>query len=83
MQTLNQFVHNQEIAKQNWKMRNTLTDDFGRKCSELRLMPYGGDGNILVGRASYNKEIEHRKEEIKKGREFKLPSWDSLKVHES
>lgn len=82
MQTLNHFIHNQEVAKQNWKMLNTFTDDFGRKCSELRLLPYGGSGNILVGRASFDKEIQYRKEEIAKGRTFDLPTWDSLKIHE-
>lgn len=83
MQTLNQFVHNQEVSKQKWKaaLKPFFTDDFGRKCSELRLMPYSGGGNILVGRASYEREIQYRKEEIAKGRAFNLPTWDSLKIY--
>lgn len=62
-------------------MKN-LTDDFGRACSELRKLPYSLDGNILVGRASFDREIAYRRKEILKGREFELPVWDSLKIYE-
>lgn len=59
-----------------------FTDDFGVKCSEMRLLPYSADGNILVSRQSFEKEMRYRREEIKKGREFYLPAWESLKIYE-
>jgi len=64
-------------------MKNTFTDDHNRKCSEIRKLPYGNSGgNMLVGRVSYEKEMEYRRGEIKLGRAYELPSWDSLKIYE-
>lgn len=57
-----------------------FTDDHGIKCSEMRFLPYGGDGNILVSRASYDKEIKWRKERIENGVPFELPAWETLKI---
>lgn len=57
------------------------TDDFGIKCSEMRILPYGGDGNILVSKQSYEKEMKWRKERIKNGVPFELPAWESLKIY--
>jgi hypothetical protein len=59
-----------------------FTDDFGVKCSEMRYLPYSADGNILVSKQSYQKEMRYRREEIEKGREFLLPKWESLKIYE-
>lgn len=58
-----------------------FTDDHGIKCSEMRYLPYGGDGNILVSKQSYDKEIKWRKEHIKNGVEFESPAWEALKVY--
>lgn len=56
-------------------------DDHDRPCDELRLLPYGGGGNILVGHESYLKEIAFRKERIRAGAEFDLPKWEDLTIY--
>ena len=56
-------------------------DDYGILCYERRLLPYGGGGNIIVGEESYKKEMAFRRERIKAGVPFDLPSWKSLKVY--
>lgn len=58
-----------------------LTDDFNIECFEMRYLPYSADGNILVSKQSYEKEMAYRREEIKNGRKFLLPKWESLKVY--
>jgi hypothetical protein len=66
-----------------FKMKNqsTFTDDHGVSCSEMHYLPYSSDGNILVSRKSYEKEMTYRRGEIKQGRAYQLPSWDSLKIY--
>jgi hypothetical protein len=62
-----------------------MLDDHGILSSEIRLLPYGSPdqgGNICVGRESYNKEINFRKERNKTvATPFPLPEWDSLKLY--
>lgn len=57
------------------------TDDHNIPCDEMRVLPYSSDGNILVSRASYIKEMRFRREQNSKGIPFDLPSWESLKVY--
>lgn len=61
----------------------TITDDYDHPCTETRLLPYGGGGNIIVGRESYEKEMAFRRERIRAGVPFDLPSWESLRVYET
>lgn len=65
------------IARQS----ETMNDDHDRPCSEIRVLPYGGGGNILCGRQSYEQEMAFRRERIRAGVPFDLPTWDSLRVY--
>jgi hypothetical protein len=58
-----------------------FTDDHGIKCSEMRFLPYSSDGNILVSKASYDKEMRYRRERIKEGVHYELPAWETLKIY--
>jgi len=61
---------------------NSFIDDYGVVSKEVRLLPYGGDGNIIVSRASYYKEMEFRKERNKEVcSPYDIPSWESLEVY--
>jgi hypothetical protein len=59
------------------------TDDHDKPCDEMRLLPYGGGGNLIVGYQSYRKEIAFREERIKSGVPFELPKWEDLEVYAS
>ena len=53
---------------------------------EVRLLPTGGDGNMLVCYAHYLQEMVFRKEMIRTGywapAVAEFPVWESLKVYE-
>jgi hypothetical protein len=70
-------------TKNNKKVEKELfTDDHGIVCQEVRLLPYGGDGNIIVGRVSYDKEMQFRKIRNKTVcSPYDIPSWESLEVY--
>lgn len=46
-------------------MKNILYDDYGYECKELRVLPCGGDSNILCSKVGYDREILYRKERNK------------------
>jgi hypothetical protein len=51
---------------------------------EVRVMPYGGDGHLILCHACYRVEMAFRRErnlELLHYCHFDLPSWDSLKVY--
>lgn len=49
---------------------------------EVRSLPIGGDGNIIVCYRHYVREMEFRRERNNNsGASFSLPSWDSLKIY--
>lgn len=53
---------------------------------EVRVLPAGGDANMILCRPCFFHEIAYRKERNKqlgKDCQFRLPSWDSLKVYET
>ncbi len=52
--------------------------------SEVRLLPYGGGGNMIVCKACYEHEMEYRHDRNKETREdrFLLPEWEDLKVYD-
>ena len=60
---------------------NLIYDDHDKPCTEVRLLPIGGGGNVIVGRQSYEKEMAFRRERIAAGVPFDLPSWDDLRVY--
>jgi hypothetical protein len=51
---------------------------------EVRLLPYGGSGNLILCSSCFRHEMAWR---LKRNRElsadcqFELPSWESLKVY--
>ena len=59
----------------------TMEDDHGRPCGEVRVLPIGGSGNILVGAVSFLQEMAFRRERIRAGAPFDLPSWASLEIY--
>lgn len=69
-----------KVGKRQMKTE-TMTDDHGHECAEVRKLPTGGGGNILCGRAAYEKEMRFRRERIKAGAPFDLPTWESLEVY--
>lgn len=61
---------------------NSFVDDYGVVSKEVHILPYGGGGNIIVSRASYNKEMQFRKERNKEVfSPYDVPSWESLEVY--
>lgn len=60
----------------------------GDKClvseGEIRVLPTGGDSNLLLCRACYENEMRYRRErnlELNSAAQFALPAWDSLDVY--
>lgn len=51
---------------------------------QVRVLPTGGDSNLIVCRLCYQKEINFRRERnltLSDDAKFDLPSWESLKVY--
>ncbi len=61
--------------------KQTMTDDHGNEETEVRVLPIGGDGNILTGHTGYLKEMAFRRERIKAGAPFDLPRWEDLEIY--
>jgi hypothetical protein len=58
--------------------------DHGHEChEETRLLPTGGDGNMIVCRRHYHHELTYREQQNRRYGEgkWKLPTWNSLKVY--
>lgn len=52
---------------------------------EVRVLPTGGDGNLILCRACFHYELAFRRErnlDLSKDCQFELPEWKSLKVYE-
>ena len=67
-------------------MQNPNCDGSGpcSKNPEVRVLPYGGDGNLIVCKKCYYREMEFRflrNEELSKDCQFELPTWDDLKIY--
>ena len=70
---------------QNKLERAVLYDDYGYECQELRVLPSGGDSNILCSKRGYLREIAYRKERnnsLGSFALFKLPAWEDLAVYD-
>lgn len=49
---------------------------------EVRVLPYGGGGNLILCRACFDHEIAWRKERNREVHSpFNLPLWNSLSVY--
>lgn len=52
--------------------------------SQVRVLPTGGDSNGILCRYCFNREIAFRRDrnrDLSKDCQFKLPTWDSLKIY--
>lgn len=67
-------------------MINNNCDGSG-PCSpreQVRVLPSGGDSNLILCNACYHAEIAFRRErnkELSKDCQFKLPKWEDLKIY--
>lgn len=66
-------------------MNNPMCDGSG-PCSsgEVRVLPYTVDGNIILCRSCFEREIAWRIErnrDLSADCKFKLPPWESLRVY--
>lgn len=64
---------------------NPMCDGSG-PCSagEVRVLPTGGEGNAILCKSCFHRELAWRKErnrELSKDCQFKLPEWDSLNIY--
>lgn len=51
---------------------------------EVRLLPAGGGGNMILCRACFNHELNYRHgRNVIGGGQWDLPRWEDLKVYES
>ncbi|MCK9567471.1 hypothetical protein M0R72_00815 [Candidatus Pacearchaeota archaeon] len=49
---------------------------------ELRKLPVGG-GNLILCRPCFDHEMRYRHDEVMRGIQFELPSWESLEIYSS
>ena len=61
----------------------------GNHCSseqgQVRVLPYSGDGNLILCQACYHYEMAWRKDrnkELASWAAFKLPAWSNLKIYD-
>lgn len=66
-------------------MQNDMCDNnrCATKNGEVRVIPTGGGGNMILCFACYRHEMSYRRERIKELGEgsYDLPSWESLEVY--
>ncbi len=67
--------------------KNNMCD--GTHCAkadgEVKLLPTGGDGNMIICQTCFLHEIAYRKREnqrLSKDCQFKTPAWSELKIYE-
>lgn len=61
-----------------------LIDDYGFQCKEIRVLPAGGDSNILCSFRGYHREITWRLEQNREYKfiKFKIPAWEDLEIYD-
>lgn len=84
----NQNQHNGETNHESAMTKNNSCDND--KCThskgEVRVLPTGGDGNVILCRTCFHYEFQYRVERNKtlgKDAQFQLPMWSELKIYES
>ena len=65
---------------------NSMCDGSHCKCSdgEVRLLPYGGGGNMIYCHACYLHEMSYRRQrnrDLGDPNAFQLPKWEDLEVY--
>jgi len=66
-------------------MQNNCDGSGPHASGEVRVMPTGGDGNLILCRHCWNREVEYRRDRNKAlgdFAKFALPTWESGKVYE-
>lgn len=66
------------------KNPNCDNDKCNSPNGQVRVLPSGGDSNLILCRSCFEYEIRYRKErnrELSKDCQFKLPKWEDLKVY--
>lgn len=69
------------MMAKNWNCDN---DKCKEAHGEVRVLPTGGDGNIILCRACYVHEMAYRRDRNKslgKFARFALPEWEELEVY--
>ena len=69
------------IARKNWNCDN---DQCQEPHGEVRVLPAGGQGNLILCQACFLHELRYRQERnraVSVDCQFELPAWDSLKVY--
>ncbi len=68
-----------------WQLMNPNCDGSGPcNMGEVRVLPSGGDSNLILCRTCFYREIvfrEGRNRELAEFARFKLPEWETLKVY--
>lgn len=49
---------------------------------EVRVLPYGGGGNLILCKSCFDFELAWRKGENRRSRNFELPTWKSLDIYQ-
>jgi hypothetical protein len=66
-------------------MDNPNCDGSGPHASgAVRVLPYGGDGNLILCHSCYMREMQYRRErnrELGQDCQFELPAWNDLRVY--
>lgn len=77
-----------QCAQRNTDTMTTNPNCDGGHClratGEVRVLPVGGEGNAILCRTCFYREIAFRKErnlELSPDCRFDLPAWDTLKVY--
>jgi len=60
----------------------------GARCAlstgEVRVLPLGGQGNLILCRGCFEREMSYRRErnkDLAPDVRFKIPSWETLEVY--
>lgn len=67
----------------NWNCDNDKCKDPN---GEVRILPIGGDGNLILCRVCYEHEMAFRKDrnrQLASQNQFDLPAWEDLSVYET
>ncbi len=67
-------------------MQNDCCGSGPHSDGEVRIMPSGGDSNLILCRRCWQHELFYRQDRnryLGAGMQYKLPAWETAKVYES
>lgn len=67
-------------------MQNNCDGSGPHTNGEVRLLPTGGDGNLILCRSCWHRELEFRKQRnrmLGDFAQFTLPVWEDGKIYET